>query len=102
MPWTVPIEWLEKELEKEAVLAELDQSIQSYEEALNRFWNKNIPEKAGGQLAWWKAFRSNIQEEDVLWWFSSPKKTWDQAMGWAGFAIIREGQLVDAIVTRQG
>jgi hypothetical protein len=92
------MEWLQQEAEL-ADLQELDQIIQDYEASLNWFWKGNVPEQAGERLARYKAFRASIRGDDVLWRFRSPEETWDQGLGLAGFAIVLEGEMMDAIVT---
>jgi hypothetical protein len=34
-----------------------------------------------------------------LWYFSSPQETWNRLAGRAGYAVLRNGEVVAAIVT---
>ena len=33
--------------------------------------------------------------------FCSPPETWRQLMGWAGYAVVRDGEIVASVVTQQ-
>ena len=59
-----------------------------------------IPEKPGGFMhEEWAKFRANFQKGDEFWIFSSPKDTWNQLAGRAGFAIVRNEEVVDVFVS---
>lgn len=59
-----------------------------------------IPEKPGGfKHEAWAKFRAHFQSGDEFWIFSSPKDTWNQLAGRAGFAIVRDGEVVDVFVS---
>ncbi len=47
----------------------------------------------------WEKFKSRIQSGDELWEFSSPEESWKRLAGRAGFCILRQGRIVDAIIT---
>jgi hypothetical protein len=47
----------------------------------------------------WNEFKSQIKDGDELWSFNSPKATWNQLAGRAGYAIVRGGEVVAAICT---
>jgi hypothetical protein len=36
-----------------------------------------------------------------LWEFCSPPETWAQLMGWGGYAVVRDGEIVACVVNRQ-
>jgi hypothetical protein len=54
----------------------------------------------GFQNARWREFLSCMELGDELWGYSSPPETWAALMGSAGIALVTEGEVVDAIVTR--
>jgi hypothetical protein len=47
----------------------------------------------------WKRFVSGILPGDEVWYFCSPRKTWENLMGSRGYAIFRAGKLVDHFTT---
>jgi hypothetical protein len=49
--------------------------------------------------AQWKPFIAMMQPGDELWRFRSPDDTWDDLAGSAGYAIMREGKVIHAMVT---
>ena len=48
----------------------------------------------------WEKFKAGIRIEDELWEFESPGESWEKLAGRAGFCIVREGRIIDAIITR--
>ena len=57
------------------------------------------PVPFGFQIERWSALKGQIQEGDELWEFSSPKETWVNLCGRAGICIVRNGKVLDSIVT---
>lgn len=56
--------------------------------------------KAFGRLdAQWQELLSAKQPGDEIWEFRSPPDTWRMLMGRAGVALVRNGEIVVAIVT---
>jgi hypothetical protein len=49
----------------------------------------------------WKEMKSLIRPGDELWTFDSPQQEWDRHMGWQGLLLIRDGELVEVVVTAQ-
>lgn len=47
----------------------------------------------------WERLKASMQEGDELWEFSSPPETWQHLMGRAGVALVRDGDVVDFLVT---
>jgi hypothetical protein len=47
----------------------------------------------------WKPFIAQMQPGDELWQFLSPEHTWANLMGRAGYAIVRNGEIVHSLVT---
>jgi hypothetical protein len=48
---------------------------------------------------WWLDFKRQIQKGDELWEFRSPIETWLHLRGREGICIVREGEIIDSIVT---
>ena len=44
-------------------------------------------------------FRSRVQEGDEVWEFNSPAHFWEHLAGRAGIALVRNGEVVDSIIT---
>ena len=40
------------------------------------------------------------REGDAIIWYSSPRQKWEALMGHEGYALVRDGYLVDAITLR--
>lgn len=40
-----------------------------------------------------------MQPDDELWEFSSPPESWAKLHGRKGFAVVRAGEIVDALIT---
>jgi hypothetical protein len=49
----------------------------------------------------WAAFKAEMKEGDELWYFRSPGPTWENKMGWEGYAIFRGNKLVRAFTTQE-
>jgi hypothetical protein len=47
----------------------------------------------------WRFFLSKAQTHDEIWRFTSPAEYWEKMMGRAGYSIVRDGEIVDSIVT---
>jgi hypothetical protein len=43
--------------------------------------------------------KADMQPNDELWTFSSPPRTWEDLAGRAGIALVRDGQVIEVIVT---
>jgi hypothetical protein len=46
-----------------------------------------------------QALTAQMQPDDEIWEFSSPPESWQLLMGWAGIALVRDGEVIDSIVT---
>ncbi len=57
------------------------------------------PVPFGFQNQEWLRFKDQIREGDELWEFASPPETWECLCGRAGICIIRNGEMIDFIVT---
>jgi hypothetical protein len=47
----------------------------------------------------WVCFRGQMKQGDELWKFSSPAESWQDLAGREGLCIVRNGEIVDSIVT---
>lgn len=47
----------------------------------------------------WKQLLAAMQPGDELWEFNSPEDTWKHLAGRAGFAVVRDGNLIASLVT---
>lgn len=47
----------------------------------------------------WVKLKSKMQPDDELWYFRSPEHTWRMMAGREGYAIVRNGEPIDCIVT---
>ncbi len=49
----------------------------------------------------WEKFKTTIQTGDEVWYFCSPRETWQQLAGWRGYAIFRGGRFVGCYTTAE-
>jgi len=47
----------------------------------------------------WKSMLEQMQDGDELWEYSSSDQSWEHFAGRAGIALIRDGQIIDSILT---
>jgi len=47
----------------------------------------------------WSPFIAQMLPEDELWRFRSPPNSWANKAGRAGYAIVRDGVVIDSLVT---
>lgn len=45
------------------------------------------------------AFKTEARRGDEVWSFSAPEEMWSQLCGYGGFALLREDEIVETIVT---
>jgi hypothetical protein len=48
----------------------------------------------------WIQFKGQLREGDELWEFSSSADSWRHLAGRAGICIVRQGRIIDSILTR--
>jgi hypothetical protein len=48
----------------------------------------------------WEQFKAGMRLGDELWEFESPGPSWEHLAGRAGLCIVREGRIIDALITR--
>lgn len=53
----------------------------------------------GTDNATWNDIKSKMLEGDEVWKFSSPPETWTNMCGRGGVCIVRNGHVVDGIIT---
>ena len=53
----------------------------------------------GGLNAEWEALKARMQPGDELWTFASSPESWRNLAGRAGIALVRNGQIVERLVT---
>jgi hypothetical protein len=83
-------EWLQNRL----TIAEAEAA---YMVQHNRLGTEPIP--FGFQRDQWLALLAQMQEGDELWQFSNSQDAWAHRCGRAGIALVRNGKVVDSIVT---
>ncbi len=52
-----------------------------------------------GLNAEWEAMKARLQPGDELWTFASSKESWRNLAGRAGIALVRNGQIIERLVT---
>lgn len=76
----VPPDWLDKPVSVEEIDADYGAST-------------------SGLHADWEKLKSEMQPGDKLVGFTSPIESWQHLAGRAGIALVRDGKVIDAIVT---
>ena len=59
------------------------------------------PTPFGYQNKEWERLKSKMQAGDELWEYSSPPETWGNLSGSAGIWLVRNGKVINGIVTVQ-
>jgi hypothetical protein len=57
------------------------------------------PVAFGFSNAEWRELLNKMQETDELWEFSSGSDSWGNLAGRGGIALVRNGEIVDSIIT---
>ena len=47
----------------------------------------------------WQKLKSHAHKDDVLWAFTNPPATWRKLGKRTGFALVREGAVIETVVT---
>ncbi len=47
----------------------------------------------------WKEFIRTMEPGEELWYYKSPKETWDILSGCAGYAIVRKGEVISSFTS---
>jgi hypothetical protein len=79
----VPQSWLQKQL--------------TVDEAETEYMHEGIP--FGDMNKRWDALKSQMMDGDEIWEFSSSADSWNHLAGRAGLALVRQGKVIDCIVT---
>ena len=53
----------------------------------------------GGLNAQWETLKARMQPGDELWTFSSSAQSWADLAGRAGVALVRDGEIIERMVT---
>lgn len=96
---SIPKEWLvrsktKEEFEREALERKASVFNIPLEKVVNRFGDRPF----GEMTAKWQEFTARMQPEDDLWFFRTPEKMFVSKMGALGYAIVRDGKIVDTLV----
>ena len=79
----IPKEWLGERI-----------SVQIAEEDNTR---DGIP--FSGRQDEWEALKAKMIDGDEIWGFCSPSDSWQHLAGRAGYALVRDGEVIDCVVT---
>jgi hypothetical protein len=90
----VPKEWL---VEKISV-KQAEQMFPGVNDERTKF-TPEIARPFGYQHDRWEALKAEMKTGDELWTFSSPADYWKNFAGRLGIALVRNGKIVDVIVT---
>lgn len=63
----------------------------------SRLGNEEVP--FGFMNKEWKTLITRMIEGDELWEFNSPEDTWENLCGRAGIALVRNGEVIDTLIT---
>lgn len=78
-PSPVPVEWLTKETTAMVIDEELSGSVLYKSD--------------------WLPIKENLTDSDSCWRFCSSERSWEAMMGRGGYAFVRDGKVIDAIIT---
>jgi hypothetical protein len=53
----------------------------------------------GFQHLKWEKLKAKMVPGDELWEFHSPPSTWVHLMGREGYAVVRQGQIIESLIT---
>jgi hypothetical protein len=80
---TIPKEWLSARV-----------SVKDVEKA-----NIENGRPFGYQHRKWERLKGRMEAGDELWEFQSPPASWAHLMGREGYALVRQGEIIEAILT---
>lgn len=94
-----PVDCLIRKIEQnnliEALLCEDKEFYCGVTQHSEQYYGKRLNEQD------WRCFLSNLKITDELWFFKFPLKYWKKSHGCQGYAIVRNGRLVDSIITHR-
>lgn len=92
---TVPKEWLTGKLEVKEIVEK-----ESVQQRWERLQNPQSNVKIAVSLEFVKSmFGSSMEENDEIWKFSSPPDSWQLLCGRSGYALVRNGVVIDTFIT---
>lgn len=91
-------EWLRlagtvEEFEQDSLQRISDASDIPIEKVKEKFGNRPF----GHMTDAWNRFTAELNESDELWFFSSPAGAFAKKMGCNGYAILRDGEIVETL-----
>jgi len=96
----IPRQWLKRrDTVKAFEMDALDRTASAFGLPVEKVVKKFAARPFGDLTDDWKAFVGRMKTADELWSFSSPAESLSQKCGCIGFAIVREGEIVDVLVT---
>jgi hypothetical protein len=60
----------------------------------------HIDEELGDWIQW-QNLKAKLRPGDEIWQFSTPGPSWEDLMGWAGYAAFRDGKLIGVVTTEE-
>ena len=62
-------------------------------------YHRNLPDMAALRIRMaWQKLKRNAVEGDEMWAFENPSNTWKRMGKKTGYAIVREGEIVESVV----
>lgn len=58
-----------------------------------------VDAKCGTQHPIWSEMKREVQDDDIIQEFRSPPETWARMAGRQGFALVRNGEVIQTVVT---
>jgi len=90
----IPEEWLVERVDVE----QAEQMFPGVSDERTKL-TPEIAKPFGYQHDQWEALKAEMKSGDELWTFSSPADYWKNLAGRLGIALVRDGKIVDVIVT---
>lgn len=65
-------------------------------------YHRNVPDMAALRIRMaWQKLKRGAQEGDEIWAFANPSNTWKKMGKYTGYAIVRDGTIVQTVVVTQ-
>ena len=62
-------------------------------------YHRNLPEMVALRIRMaWQKLKRSAQEGDEVWAFQNPSNTWKRVGKQTGYALLRDGKIVDSVV----
>ena len=93
-------EWLQKKLETTDYVTLASEEIRS-SGIVDKAAERDLLDRLAKAPHWarWEEFIRVMQPGDELWYYTSPKETWENLCGCAGYAIVRNSKIVSYLNT---